>query len=236
MRRKVGYLTQGRGPISARQVGLARRRQWFAQRCRKAEIPQRRRMERLQVTTYHVSSTSPATPPQYVHTRTYVNTRKCINPLAGPRTLPEPTHTHTRTHARTHAHSRTCTQRNATRTIYLHQYHSHSDAGTATVPTDDDTPTHTQHTHTHIHTPLRREEGHGALRSRCARAVLALRSCCTRAALHTRRPPGSRSRGLHDDGGSPPPNRSPLVVTVPSSFMLTLARGSRSYARALARA
>ena len=65
----------------------------------------------------------------------------------------------------------------------------------------------------------------GALRSRCARAALALRSHCARAAMHTRRPPGSQSRGQSTTTAAAPPHHpSPLVVTVPSSFMLTLAR------------
>ena len=61
--------------------------------------------------------------------------------------------------------------------------------------------------------------------ARCARAVLALRSRCARAAMHTRRPPVGRSRGQSTTtAAAPPPHLSPLVATVPSSFMPTLAR------------
>ena len=71
--------------------------------------------------------------------------------------------------------------------------------------------------------------------ARCARAALTPRSRCARAAMHTRRPPGSRSRGQSTTtAAAPPPHLPPLVATVPSSFMPTLAR-ALSLSRALSR-
>ena len=56
-----------------------------------------------------------------------------------------------------------------------------------------------------------------------------------RAAMHTRRPPRSRCRGQSTTtAAAPPPHLSPLVVTLPSSFMPTLAR-VLSLSRALSR-